>query len=79
MNYFITYGDIYFEQAKVKLIDQARKIGFTNCRSYSPLDLSKTFINATSKFIHLKKGGGIGYGSLLFLKIYLIRCNMMRF
>lgn len=58
MNYFITYGDIYFEQAKVKLIDQARKIGFTNCRSYSPLDLSKTFINATSKFIHLKKGGG---------------------
>jgi hypothetical protein len=58
MDNLITYGDIYFEESKKRLVTQAKKIGFLNCRAYSPFDLSKEFINSTSEFITLKKGGG---------------------
>ena len=56
--FFITYGDKYFEQSKIRICKEAKKFGFDKILCFSPIDLTDEFISKKKDFIQEKRGAG---------------------
>ena len=58
--HFITYGDEKYENAKQRILEQAKKMGCFNgiIRAYGPKDLSEDFKQGVGNVINDKRGGG---------------------
>jgi hypothetical protein len=57
-HFFVTYGDIKYQQAKQRLAAEAAAFGFDEIKAYSRGDLPQSFLATTSPWINHNQGGG---------------------
>jgi hypothetical protein len=74
--HLITYGDLKFEKARLRLVKQAHDFGtFKTIKGYSPENLTPSFVNKYRDILGMPRGGGYWIWKLDIIKQTMSQIN----
>lgn len=68
MVYFFSYGDDKYKNSKIRIYQEALRMGFDDIKIYGPEDISVDFLEKTTPYISHPRGGGYWLWKAFFLK-----------